>query len=374
MCGLRAFFFFHLWQLMTPTTAFPTIRSLRAPTVPNSSSSSSASEPEADNGIKRLKVLCLHGYLSSGKLFKAQLQPLVVQASESSEFVFLDAPHRLGLQAREISRKKRRGAAEGDGELRAAGDAQTSAARPGSSGKFRWWYAGTVGEGDEEELVQYMGLRESLQAIADADKEHGGFDVVLGHSQGACLVVTIDALNSKPGEDVGGKHMPACCAAWNNSIFLFQDFYEALRRENALEGGTGDVAPDGTAAVGDDHGNHGAPCPPGQRVLLPHADLSIVVSGFQPRDFLFNKLFTAIEVDAAMRGLQQKSLHVFSHEDEIVPPEASIQAMALYDFPAMKVRNGDHDPPRDEDTVAHLARALHRHWMAKRAPPLLLEP
>jgi hypothetical protein len=109
-------------------------------------------------------------------------------------------------------------------------------------------------------------------------------------------------------------------------------------------------------------------------VLLPHADLSIVVSGFQPRDFFFNKLFTAIEVDAAMRGLQQKSLHIFSHEDEIVPPEASIQAMALYDFPAMKVRNGDHDPPRDEDTVAHLARTLHRHWMAKRAPPLLLEP
>lgn len=78
---------------------------------------------------KRLKVLCLHGYLSSSKYFRLQLRRLVDEASDISEFgnkkmtivcyttstifpsevtirllqcgfsvsVFLDGPHRFGL-------------------------------------------------------------------------------------------------------------------------------------------------------------------------------------------------------------------------------------------------------------------------------------
>ena len=41
---------------------------------------------DQDNGEKRLKVLCLHGYLSSSKLFRLQLRRLVDEASHSSDF------------------------------------------------------------------------------------------------------------------------------------------------------------------------------------------------------------------------------------------------------------------------------------------------
>ena len=152
-----------------------------------------------DDTTRRLKILCLHGYLSSGKLFKAQLQKLVNEASDTSIFTFLDAPHRLGLQKRELVRKSQQYADENSLQ---AGDNELSGSRPRAAGKFRWWYAGVIGSGDEEELVQYMGLRESLMAIVEADKIHGPFDVILGHSQGACLAITVDALNSRPGESI----------------------------------------------------------------------------------------------------------------------------------------------------------------------------
>ena len=108
--------------------------------------------------------------------------------------------------------------------------------------------------------------------------------------------------------------------------------------------------------------------------LLPLCSLSIVISGFQPRDYLFNKLFSDIEIESTMRGISQRSLHVFSHEDEIVPAAASIQAMTLYSNPKMKIRNGDHDPPRDDDTVTHIAKALSVLWTSKfNRKPLVLE-
>ena len=62
------------------------------------------------------------------------------------------------------------------------------------------------------------------------------------------------------------------------------------------------------------------------------------------RDQIFDMLFRSIEQDASMNGLPQKSLHLFSHEDSIVPPQASMQAMYLYDNPRMMIRHGEHDP------------------------------
>ena len=314
---------------------------------------------------KRLKVLCLHGYLSNARMFQAQLQKLVNEASYTSDFVFIDAPHRLGLQKREATLQKKvvsvESSLEGGEEARLeAGDEESSRPRRGASGKFRWWYAGTVGTGDEEELVQYMGLRESLLAIAEADRQYGPFDVVLGHSQGACLAVTIDALSSRP------------------------EFLHALLKTNELEESK-DTSSTSSASSSfdeeqvvaaieegdDDEGRDNVDT--GAKRLLPSCSLSVIVSGFQPRDYLFDKLFSDVASDVTMRGLPQRSLHVFSHEDDIVPAAASIQAMALYDFPRMKVRNGDHDPPRDDDTVEYITMTLQALWKSKFSPPLKLE-
>lgn len=89
------------------------------------------------------------------------------------------------------------------------------------------------------------------------------------------------------------------------------------------------------------------------------------------RDQIFDTLFASIEKDSSMNGLPQKSLHLFSHEDSIVPAEASMQAMYLYENPKMMIREGDHDP--DDRTVDQVLKALKNSWSKKFSPPLVLE-
>jgi hypothetical protein len=71
--------------------------------------------------------------------------------------------------------------------------------------------------------------------------------------------------------------------------------------------------------------------------------------------------------------MAQRSLHVFSHEDEAVPPERSIETMNLYEFPNMKVREGDHEPPTDDFTVGDIVKVITTAWRKKFSPPLILE-
>lgn len=89
------------------------------------------------------------------------------------------------------------------------------------------------------------------------------------------------------------------------------------------------------------------------------------------RDQIFDTLFASIEKDSSMNGLPQKSLHLFSHEDSIVPAEASMQAMYLYENPKMMIRDGDHDP--DDRAVDQVLKALKSSWFKKFSPPLVLE-
>lgn len=86
---------------------------------------------------------------------------------------------------------------------------------------------------------------------------------------------------------------------------------------------------------------------------------------------MFDILFASIEKDSSMNGLPQKSLHIFSHEDTIVPSEASMQAMYCYENPKMKIRNGDHDP--EEETVDFVIMALSNLWDKMYKAPLVLE-
>lgn len=86
---------------------------------------------------------------------------------------------------------------------------------------------------------------------------------------------------------------------------------------------------------------------------------------------MFDTLFASIEKDSTMNGLPQKSLHLFSHEDSIVPAEASMQAMYLYDAPRMMIRDGDHDP--DDQAVDQVLKSLKNVWAKKFRPPLVLE-
>jgi hypothetical protein len=72
-----------------PTTFNPVYAkiqiTLRCRTLCGTSNGGPANLPVSDAG-KRLKVLCLHGYLSSSKYFRLQLRRLVDEGSDISEF------------------------------------------------------------------------------------------------------------------------------------------------------------------------------------------------------------------------------------------------------------------------------------------------
>ena len=72
-----------------------------------------------------------------------------------------------------------------------------------------------------------------------------------------------------------------------------------------------------------------------------------------------------------MNGLPQRSLHLFSHEDTIVPAEASMQAMYLYDSPRMSIRDGDHDV--DDVAIDTVLKSLKNLYIKKYRKPLVLE-
>jgi len=90
-----------------------------------------------------------------------------------------------------------------------------------------------------------------------------------------------------------------------------------------------------------------------------------------PRDQLFDTLFASIEKDPQMKGLPQSSVHIFSHEDKVVPAEASMQAMYLYESPKMSITSSDHDP--DGETVDKILKAINKLWVKKYQAPLILE-
>ena len=107
--------------------------------------------------LRKLKILCLHGYNGSAQVLRRQLAPLASNLESLVELVFIDAPSR------------------------AAGD-------------FGWWHAVTtslapvVGDpGVDGPRRHYKGWQRTRDAIVAAFGTHGPFDGVLGFSQGAAL-------------------------------------------------------------------------------------------------------------------------------------------------------------------------------------------
>ena len=223
---------------------------------------------------KKLKALCLHGYLSCGKFMKVQLNHLLKETDHIVDYCFPDAPHTLSFKK----------------------DATITSLK--SVDKCRWWYGAAEATGEEDEY-RYDGIDVSLRFLMQLEKDKGPFDIVLGHSQGACLALTLDALITKP------------------------DLIQLILGNN-----------------NDDDNNK-----------LPNTMTTILMSGFIPRDRLFNNIFQNIE-------LKSNSLHLFSPEDDVVPPEASVEAMGLYRFPTMKMTVGGHDPTRDENDIDFIAKYI----------------
>ena len=113
---------------------------------------------------RRLKLLCLHSFRTSGDVLRAQMTLAGWRETyeETCEFIAVDAPNRAsGPVSEEVTRFF--------GE---------------STERFEWWNATRV---DGTETRSYAGLEESLRAIERACERDGPFDGILGFSQGATL-------------------------------------------------------------------------------------------------------------------------------------------------------------------------------------------
>lgn len=283
---------------------------------------------------KKIKALCLHGYLSSSRHFQVQLRRLIGLSANFVEYVFLDAPNELSLP-------------------RATG-LQTDDKRKGEenktkSSKFRWWHSikfsdslGTASQSDSDTDTIYDGLDNSLRLIAKTQEERGPYDILIGYSQGAGLVLAIDFLKTRLDlielilmrESEKGEK-PFCAEKIEEEARFIQD-------------------------------------------NLNKFTYSVLMSAFLPRDRIFN--LPSIDREASLShgqhyvGLKTKSLHVFSQSDEIIAPEASIDAMSAYHMPTLKVTSEErHEPPQSEADLYMIVETLRGVWRSKFTKPLILD-
>jgi hypothetical protein len=119
--------------------------------------------------MKKLRVLCLHGYHGSGDLLRLQMAQLIAGSAALADFVYLDAPSLTW-------------------------------------GDFGWWHANTTTplSGIEDACAgprrkQYEGWARSRHSIVAAFYKLGPFDGVFGFSQGAALTSLLVGLRAPDG-------------------------------------------------------------------------------------------------------------------------------------------------------------------------------
>jgi pimeloyl-ACP methyl ester carboxylesterase len=127
------------------------------------------------NTMKRLRILCLHGYHGSATTLRSQMAALVSELDALTEFVCVDAPSL------------------------AAGD-------------FGWWHAtaqlhtaGAHDAGVGPGAKHYQGWARTRDSIVDIFDKQGPFDGVLGFSQGAALTSILVGLRASNGRAMPDK-------------------------------------------------------------------------------------------------------------------------------------------------------------------------
>ncbi|MDN7183325.1 serine hydrolase family protein [Caballeronia sp. SEWSISQ10-4 2] len=118
--------------------------------------------------MKKLRVLCLHGYHGSASVLRDQMSALTSVLEPLAEFVFVDAPSR-------------------------------------ANGDFGWWHAVQDMQGFDADpgVIVYKGWRNTYDWMISLFKNEGPFDGVFGFSQGAALaglLVGLRSMDGKPSE------------------------------------------------------------------------------------------------------------------------------------------------------------------------------
>ena len=119
--------------------------------------------------MKKLRILCLHGYHGSGEVLRRQMQALMDGLESRVELVYLDAPSL-------------------------------------SEGDYGWWHAVAAESGQGADTsgvglarMRYEGWERTRRAIVSAFQERGPFDGIFGFSQGAALAGLLVGLRAPDG-------------------------------------------------------------------------------------------------------------------------------------------------------------------------------
>lgn len=235
----------------------------------------------------RLKVLCLHGFNGCKRSFGLQLTSIREATASFADFYFINAPYVINKNLIDVS---------------AAGSEANDSKRL----RYSWWYLNLNKESDS---VTYAGLDKSLQLLAAMQQEQGPFDVVIAHSQGAALLLLLNLLTSSTVDGASTT-------------------YSTLTN------------------LRDDDSK--IPSILSEMYSLPSPSLSILLSGFTPRDSVIQSLLSQ---QASIKT--KKSLHIFHQFDSVVPIIASIDAMKhyLHSESYQIDESSSHQPPRDEESI-----------------------
>lgn len=124
-------------------------------------------------GKKRLRVLCLHSWRTSGSIFKEQFEraKLGPALDDLVEMVFVDAPNKAtGRAPRDVL-----------------------AGFPGRD-YYEWFTVEGAEENIEEFQLAHFGLDASEAYVERVIREQGPFDGLMGFSQGAVVAATMAAM------------------------------------------------------------------------------------------------------------------------------------------------------------------------------------
>ncbi|KAL3670312.1 hypothetical protein V7S43_004623 [Phytophthora oleae] len=116
-----------------------------------------------------LRVLCLHGWRTSGSILQRQTSALRQAFGPKAELVYVDAPWNASGPAPELVRSFY-----------------------GKNGPFyQWWDA--LKRGNEGEAYRYEGFEHSLDYLTGQVQALGTVDAILGFSQGAAVATLLTA-------------------------------------------------------------------------------------------------------------------------------------------------------------------------------------
>ncbi|KAI9323731.1 serine hydrolase FSH [Dichotomocladium elegans] len=127
----------------------------------------------------KLRILCLHGMVQNGSVFRKKTAVLRKKLEKIADLVYVTGPH-LITDPKYTSEAHREAAADPNAS-------EVQELKP-----YGWWFPTSTHPNTADGF--YAGFRESIDYVKDILIKEGPFDGVFGFSQGACLAAVLAEL------------------------------------------------------------------------------------------------------------------------------------------------------------------------------------